>query len=578
MQAQRRDFLKMTAAGAAGLMAGKPGRALAAWPTTGNIPINATISNMRVVACYDPTMMSTPASMTFAAENAAVNAAQVAANMDAMAVSLSGAATADAAWKTIFTSSKPWASTKVAIKVNTIETKNMARVAVVQKFCEIFAGFGVPGANIIIYDGNTTYGAGLSNYDQYVSLTDATKIQAVVSNFDASLGGTTTTAIGGGGTTYCTADIANGTIDILVNIATNKGHSSSFNGNVTLTMKNHFGTFGSAATGNGTSAPTHTIDYIFNINKSDAILGGTPVRQQLCFIDSLIANKASNTGTPEAMPNYLVMGTFAPAVDYATIVNLRNKVMNIAVPSLADSYITTFNYATTDPQWILVPAATGGGSSSSSSSGAGSSSGGKSSSSGSASGGSSTSSSSSSGGRSSGGGSSSSAGSSSGTESSSGGGSTSGGASSGSVSTSSSGVANASSSGGVSTSSSGIVNASSSGVANASSSGSVNASSGGVGSSSGGSTSSGGNQDVAHDDNSGGGCDVAAGEHRGSSVGAALAIGAVVAGALGRRVSRGRTDRDFTDAESGRVDRTRAAPDEGVVDASAALHRRTAKS
>jgi hypothetical protein len=535
-------------------------------------------------------MMSTPASMTFAAENAAVNAAQVAANMDAMAVSLSGAATADAAWKTIFTSSKPWASTKVAIKVNTIETKNMARVAVVQKFCEIFAGFGVPGANIIIYDGNTTYGAGLSNYDQYVSLTDATKIQAVVSNFDASLGGTTTTAIGGGGTTYCTADIANGTIDILVNIATNKGHSSSFNGNVTLTMKNHFGTFGSTMSGQGTASPTHTIDYIFDINKSDAILGGTPVRQQLCFIDSLIANKASNTGTPESVPNYLVMGTFAPAVDYATIVNLRNKVMGIAVPSLADSYITTFDYATTDPQWVVVdPANADGGASSSSSSGggsssSGSSSGGGSSSSSSSSGGGSTSGGSSSGGKgssssSSGGGSTSSSSSSGGKGSSSsssgGGGSSSGGggnSSGGGGNSSSSGVSTSggggnSSSGGVSTSGGGG-NSSSGGVSTSggggnSSSGGVSTSggggnssggsvstSGGGGNSSGGGSSNGGNQAETASGNSGGGCDVAVGDRGGNPLGGMLAIGAVLAGALRRSGPRGSKEGERVDDAS----------------------------
>jgi hypothetical protein len=356
MQNQRRDFLKITAAGAAGLALARVDKAFAAWPTTGTLAVNPTISNMRVVSCYDTRMLKTAlTSMTFAAENAAVDTAQVQANMDAMAMQLANQPTADAAWKAIFSSSKAWAATKVAIKVNTIEPKNMARLAVVQKFCNIFAGFGVLPANIIIYDGNTTYGAGISNYTPYFSTTDTTKTLAAVSSYNSLLGGTANAAIPGGNpaTAACSADIANGTIDILVNIANNKGHSDF--GGATLSMKNHFGTF----------APNHGAlpDYVFNINKSDAILGGTPIRQQLCFIDSIIANKASNTGTPEVAPCYLIMGVFGPAVDYLTVKQVREAVMGCTHDeSLVTSYLTTFGYATTDPVWIVVPPANVGGS------------------------------------------------------------------------------------------------------------------------------------------------------------------------------------------------------------------------
>ena len=481
MKTQRRSVLKMAAAGAAGLALGKPNKAFAAWPATGAINVNSTISNMRVVACYDARMMSAPASMTFAAENAAVNAAQVAANMDAMAISLAGSNTADAAWRTIFTSSKAWSATKVAIKVNVIEPKNMARIAVVQKFCQIFAALGVPGANITIYDGNSTFGSGITNYTPYFSLTDATKIAAVVSSYNAALGGTVTSPIPGGTSADCTADIANGTIDILVNIANNKGHSMPFNGGVTLSMKNHFGTF----------APNHDLNYIFDINKSDAILGGTPVRQQLCFIDSLIANKASNTGTPEAMPNYLVMGTFAPAVDYATIMNLRKAVMGItpASQSIVDSYITTFGYATTDPKWVLVqPASSDGGTTGSSSSSSGSP-GGSSSTSGSSSSGSS-------------GGSSSSSGSSSGSSS---------------TSSSSGAVGSNSSSGGT--------------ISGGTSSG--GGSSIGAGSTTGGSRSA---SEAPAGGSSGGGCDVALVNHDSVHQGGLLVVGALAAGVVRRAI------------------------------------------
>jgi len=371
MENQRRDFLKMTAAGAAGLALLRSDKTFAAWPATGTMAVNPTISNTRVVACYDTSMMkSTPTAMSFAAENAVVNTAQVQANMDAMAMQLANQPTADAAWKAIFRSSKAWASTKVAIKVNTIEPKNMARLAVIQKFCTILTGFGVPAANIIIYDGNTTYGAGISNYTSYFSTTDATKIPGVVSSYNTALGGTVNAPTPDGTSIACSADIANGAIDILINIANNKGHTMM--GKATLSMKNHFGTF----------APNHNnnTEYVFNINKSDAILGGTPVRQQLCFIDSLIANKVSNTGTPEVMPCYLIMGVFGPIVDYLTVKKVREAVMNCTHDeTIIAQYLTSFGYAATDPVWVVVPpsgASSGtGGSSGSGGSGSGGSSG-----------------------------------------------------------------------------------------------------------------------------------------------------------------------------------------------------------
>ena len=351
MQKQRRDFLKITAAGAAGLALTRADRAFAAWPGTGTMAVNPNISNMRVVGCYDTKMMKSTPAMSFAAENTAVDSARVQANMDAMAMQLANQTTADAAWKAIFRTGKSsWAATKVAIKVNTLEPKNMAHIAILQKFCTILAGYGVPPANIIIYDGQSAY-SGTSNYASYISLTDTTKIQAVLSNLNSALGGTVSAPIPGGSSGTCTADIANGTIDILINLANNKGHDLM--GGATLCMKNHFGTF----------APKHDINYLFNINKSDAILGGAPVRQQLCFVDSLFTNKTQNTGTPELMPCYLTMGVFAPAVDYLTIKKVREEALGLThVAATINSYLTSFGYTTTDPVWVLVsPAGSGTG-------------------------------------------------------------------------------------------------------------------------------------------------------------------------------------------------------------------------
>ena len=351
MEKQRRDFLKITAASAAGLaLTRRSNMALAAWPGTGTMAVNPSIDNMRVVACYDPQMMKPLTQATYAAEQKLVDSCQVQANMDAMAMQLAQVGTADAAWKAIFRSSKAWAATKVAIKINGIEPRIMANVAVIEKFCNVFTGLGVLPANIFIYDGSSLGAAGIPTLAAYFSATDTTKIPGVVGN-NSILGGTTNAPIPGGSSAACTANIANGTIDILVNIANNKGHNLAWTGYATLCMKNHFGTF----------PPTHDLNYMFNINKSDALLGGTSVRQQLCFVDSLLAiSGRMNTGSPDKQPNYLIMGVFGPAVDYLTVKKVREAILGSThTDATIDSYITTFGYATTDPVWVMVPAATG---------------------------------------------------------------------------------------------------------------------------------------------------------------------------------------------------------------------------
>jgi hypothetical protein len=349
MQKQRRTFIKLSAAGAAGLTLLRTNRAFAAWPSSGKLEINPKISNLRVVACNDSAMMkSTPKTTDFSGENTAVDSARVQANMDAMAMSLAQETTPDAAWKAIFRSSKPWESTLVAIKINVIEPRNMPRIAVIEKFCRLFAGFGVPAGNIIVYDGNTQYGSGISNYKTYFSTTDTSKIPGVLSNYSDSLGGTTSAKLPDGSSADCTKDIASGKVDILVNIAVNKGHS--LHGGSTLSMKNHFGTF----------APNHTnlASYVLAINKSDAIVGGDPVRQQLCFVDSLFANKKDTFGAPDAMPCYLIMGTFGGAVDYLTVKKVREAVLSTTHDSaIVNNFVTSFGYTTSDPQWITVPPA-----------------------------------------------------------------------------------------------------------------------------------------------------------------------------------------------------------------------------
>jgi Domain of unknown function (DUF362) len=354
MKKERRDFLKLTTAGATGLtglMLVKPRLAHAAWPATGTTDLNPAVSNMRVVSCVDTAMMkSVPSSMTFDTQNAAVDWARVQANMDAMAMSLTQKSTPDDAWKTIFRSSKDWASTVVAIKVNAGEAKNTARLAVLQKFSNLFTGWGVQPKNFIIYAGHSPAD---TIFSSSFSTTDKSKVLGVVSsptgNSGDLLGGWKDQPLPNGSPTRrCAAKIVDGTVDILIDIANNKGHPMF--GKVTLCMKNHYGTFEPDAN------HTDLNNLIFNMNKSDAIIGGTPPRQQLCFVDSIFCNKSNVFGTPELMPCYLVMGTFAPAVDYLTVKKIREAVSNLTHDSaVIDSYVTSFGYKTSDPQWIVVP-------------------------------------------------------------------------------------------------------------------------------------------------------------------------------------------------------------------------------
>jgi hypothetical protein len=355
MKQERRDFLKLTTVGATGLALGRARFAQAAWPASGKLEINPAISNMRVVACVDAKMMkSVPSSMTFETQNAAVDYARVQANMDAMAMELAQKSTAEEAWKTIFRSGKAWTDTVVAVKVNSGEPKNTARLAVLQKLSRVLTGYGVQPKNFIVYDGNTKNPTAPSIFSASFSTTDTSKVLGVVGgpsgSSDDLLGGFKDAQLGNGTTRRCAAKIVDGTVDILINIANNKGHTMF--GRVTLCMKNHYGTW------EPDTQHTDLNNLLFNMNKADAIIGGNPPRQQLCFIDSMFCNKADIRGTPELMPCYFVMGTFAPAVDYLTVKKVREEVSKLTHDTATvNSYLTSWGYTTNDPQWLLVPPA-----------------------------------------------------------------------------------------------------------------------------------------------------------------------------------------------------------------------------
>jgi hypothetical protein len=381
----RRSFLKTAAASAAGLAVAGPAvetvlgkiGATKAW-TTG-MAINPNISNLRVVCMYDPKMVTNANLNTFSLNTyvGATDKAVIATDMDCMAMSLAQKTKPADAWSAIFQkpAAKTWAQVKVAIKVNGCNAYNLPRLAVVEKICRVLNGMGVLGANIIVYDGalGTCGWDTISNYTPFFS-TDGTgtyngyaKIPGVTSSKSSGLGGTVSAAIPNKGSGNCPAYLANGTIDILVNIAVNKGHTTPTNGGVnqgntggaTLCLKNHFGTF---PVFHNNSNPS-TGDYAVYLNMSDAIVGGTPPRQQLNIVDSLWAdNNNTPDGRTPVVVSRLVMGTFAGAVDYLTCLKVKQDIMitQMKQPNNMDfnqinRFLTLFGYTTIDAALTWVP-------------------------------------------------------------------------------------------------------------------------------------------------------------------------------------------------------------------------------
>jgi hypothetical protein len=411
----RRDFLKTAAAGAAGVMGVSAlkfdkifAQSTGGW--VAGMQINPAIDNRRVICCHDTKMLTaTPANQTWAGQNANVDEKQVGANLDQMAMLLTNKTSAADAWSTIFRSSKPWTSTKVAMKTNGIgsNTTNRPRVAIYKKITDVLVDqLGVQPSNIILYDNcdnATTY------YSPSLSLTDSTKIRAVISSRASALGGFKAVTLTNAQGISCAADLVDGNIDILVNVAACKSHNGTGGhfsyGSCTLCMKNHLGTFtdGTRAqysdnlhVGNSGASPPPPPLALFEINKHSAVLGGNPVRQQICIVDALVSNGNSGPGGGwDNKTDRLVMGTFAPIVDYlaANKILLDTTIMSKSpIPALGVTnaaiilpmFLTQFGYAETDPQWTeytpdnvptIISGGTGGTTSTSGTTGAGGSSG-----------------------------------------------------------------------------------------------------------------------------------------------------------------------------------------------------------
>ncbi len=356
----RRDFLKMTAIGTAGLSLGTIGlknssaKALA-W--TAGKQINPNIPNTRVVTCTDERMITNIAkaklAISFAGtnnQNTLIDAIQVESNMNSMAKALTGKTSTSEAWSTIFMkpSTKEWNTVKAAIKVNCIYNAIMPKIPIVNKVCIELIRLGVVPGNIIIYDGCSN-ASGSSKYTPFIG--NGLPSGVVVST--AAYEGISVPV--GSGTLKCCTVLAqqDGSsvtypIDILVNCAVNKGHIAD-HGGFTGCMKNHTGSL-------KFSCPTQ--EELITENQCEAIIGGTPCRQQLCIIDSLWGAVSGPTDAASHLPCNISMGTFAPTIDYQFALKIRKDTMN-AVPEQAiiDNWLTRFNINKSDLEWVVVPPA-----------------------------------------------------------------------------------------------------------------------------------------------------------------------------------------------------------------------------
>ena len=297
--------------------------------------VNSAINNKKVVCCNDAKMIgSVENASTFAKQNSAVDTSRVESNMDAMAKRLTGKSDTGTSWSTIFRKpdAKSWPEVKAAIKINGINTRIMPRIAIVGKICKALIDLGMPEENISVYD--ACHGAtGNNKYTPYIG--DGLPDGVIVTNGDR-----TGTVLVGDKEQNCTTVVTNA--DILVNCAVNKGHGQGMGG-FTLTMKNHTGTM-------KFSCPSLT--EMINQNKSALILGGDPVRQQLCIVDSLWAAVPGPGDASTHIPNRIVMGTFGPLVDVAVARNIREKVMNASHnDSAIETICSSFGYSESDIEW-----------------------------------------------------------------------------------------------------------------------------------------------------------------------------------------------------------------------------------
>jgi hypothetical protein len=326
----RRDLLKKAALGALALSAGPtiliPRRARAYEPAG---KVHPYISPLRVVGARDPGMVNgTSVGTGWDVHDPMVAAEKVSENMDRMAMALAQEGSAADAWKKIFLkpAGKGWGDVVVAVKSNQI-AQQRSRSAVMSKLCHVLTDqMGVKPANIVIYDAK--HGGSMQG-NVWKGLPEGVNLAGTWGGINLQ---TTVQTAMGPIRTECVGHLVKGEVDILVNVGLCKGHNAEFGG-FTMCMKNHFGTFNP---GPGHDGRTGGANYILGINRTPEVLGqldpatGNVLfpRTQLNVVDALWGSQSGPGGLPSAQMNALLMGTFAPAVDYVGALRLRRDLMH----------------------------------------------------------------------------------------------------------------------------------------------------------------------------------------------------------------------------------------------------------
>jgi hypothetical protein len=283
-------------------------------------------------------------------QNELVNSAVVWANIDRLACALAQTRNSAEAWRQIFIKPprKSWSDTVVAIKTNNIAQQHTRSAVMAKIVCTLTATLRVKPSNIHIYD--ACHGDGMGRSTPFAGLPEGLRIE------DTWGGSTMPTEVpppwkGAGGKALCIKPLVDGSVDILINVALCKGHSTRFGG-FTMTMKNHFGTF--------SPRPGHadgSEDYLIAINQTPEILGrmdpGTGKvlypRQQLCLVDALWTSKGGPGGNPSHQPNFLAIGVLAPVVDYVMATTFRGRKMGWEPNmEMTRRLLTEFGYTETD--------------------------------------------------------------------------------------------------------------------------------------------------------------------------------------------------------------------------------------
>jgi hypothetical protein len=326
----RRKFVKKAAILGAGITAFPMvlvRKAKIAW-AMGTV-VHPNVDNLRVVGITDSNMTRTGREFySWSRQDDLVDGDVVWENIDKLACGLVQTRNPEEAWRTIFIKPprKSWSDTVVAIKTNNISQQH-TRSAVMAKICHTLTRvLEVTPSNIHIYD--ATHGGAMGRHTPFAGLPEGVRIE------DEWGGITASTAVPepwkeGEDKSRCLNHLVNGSVDILINIAMCKGHSSRFGG-FTMTMKNHLGTF--------SPGPAHdwgSQDYLIAINRTTEILGPMDKRtgrvlyprQQLCLVDALWASKGGPGGSPTHQPNFLAMGVLAPVVDYQVATKFRGERM-----------------------------------------------------------------------------------------------------------------------------------------------------------------------------------------------------------------------------------------------------------